>query len=235
MKNKFRFQPLVRLSNHSILGYEALCTKANDEKFPSAAEILKEIFSERSFDNDSFLFINMTLEDVASVEFGRAFLKIIDDRGINAKQIVLEVNENTPPHMLNDAKKTLSLLSSHGVKIALDDFGVQYASIDYISELPLDVIKIDQKFVQAAPSDKKIRSVLRHITAIAHDIGCVVVAEGIENGAQLECVKDMQADIGQGFLFSAPLSNIESKRFFNLSELYLYLPSANTAVQALAY
>ena len=177
----------------------------------------------------------MTLDDVVSTKFCRAFLKVIDDMSINANNIVLEVSEDTKPEMLEDAKKTLSLLRSHGVKIALDDFGVQYAGIEHISELPLDIVKIDQKFIQAAPSNRKIRSVMKHITAIAHDIGCSVVAEGIENRAQLECAQDMQADIGQGFLFSAPLSGIESKRFFNLSELYLYLPSAQTAVQALAY
>ncbi|MCR5225469.1 MAG: EAL domain-containing protein [Alphaproteobacteria bacterium] len=235
MKHKFRFQPLVRLSNHSILGYEALCVKASDNKFPSAVEILKEVFSGWSISSDSLMFINMTLEDVVSTDFCHAFLEVIDSMDVNANSIVLEVNENTKPEMLTAAKKTLSLLRANGIKIALDDFGVQYASIDYMSELPLDIIKIDQKFIQAAPADKKIRSILKHITAIAHDMGCSVVAEGIENSLQLECAKNISADIGQGFLFSAPLSNIESKRFFDLNELYLYLPKAQTAVQALGY
>lgn len=105
MKHKFRFQPLVRLSNHSILGYEALCVKADSNKFPSATGVLKKVFSGWSISSDSLLFINMTIEDVVSTNFCRAFLKIINSMNVNANNIVLEVNENTKPEMLTAAKK----------------------------------------------------------------------------------------------------------------------------------
>lgn len=229
MITKFRFQPLVRLNDQSIFGYEVLFNKSHQDAYPSAAEILNIIFSQKASNNSVMLFINLTVEDVVNPLFSKRLLQVVDDFQIDTSKIVLEVSENTTPESIAEAKKTLSLLRYYGVKIALDDFGAQYAGIEYVSELPLDIIKIDQKFIQNAPSNCKVRSLLKYVTNMAHDIGCSVIIEGIENTLQLECAKEIDADAGQGFLFSAPLSNIEHKRFFNMQELNNYFTKINSS------
>jgi EAL domain-containing protein (putative c-di-GMP-specific phosphodiesterase class I) len=121
------------------------------------------------------------------------------------------VSESTHPDSLSSAKKVLSLLRYHNVKVALDDFGTEYASLSFLKELPVDIVKIDKKFTQEAPSSKKSRALLKFCAQISHDIGCQVVAEGIETQDQLDCVKESGADIGQGFLFTAPFRNLMKK------------------------
>jgi EAL domain-containing protein (putative c-di-GMP-specific phosphodiesterase class I) len=150
------------------------------------------------------MFINMTIADAIDKEFGKKFIRVLCDMGINGDRVVLELNEKTHPDMLIAAKQSLRLLRMYGVSIALDDFGTHYSTLEFMSELPIDIVKVDKKFVQNAPYSKKNRSLLKFCVDVSHDLDCKVVAEGIETEEQLECAKDVGTDIGQGFLFSAP-------------------------------
>ena len=115
------------------------------------------------------------------------------------------------------------------MKIALDDFGTQYSSLSFMSELPIDIVKIDQKFVQKAPIDKKSQAMLKFVVQVSHEIGCSVIAEGIETMAQLRCAEDAGTDIGQGFIFAQMMPQMNSENsasqkcglmpFVNLSQI----------------
>jgi EAL domain-containing protein (putative c-di-GMP-specific phosphodiesterase class I) len=146
----------------------------------------------------------MTSDDVANENFYKVFLDVMENVEFAGDRIILELNENTSPELLLHMKKSFGLLRRHGIRIALDDFGTQYSGMEYISELPVDIVKLDKKFTQSAPSNRKIRSMLKFCSALSHDIGCDVVAEGIENRDHLDCAKEAQIDFGQGFLFPAP-------------------------------
>lgn len=201
MIEKIRLQPLVSLDNEFVLGYEALYRKEVLAEFPSATAVTESIF--QNYDFESQLYVNMTPNDAIDPNFARNFLNTLDRMEISARNIVLEVSENTNPGFIDLIKKNLGLLRSHGVKIALDDFGTEYSTLNFLQELPVDVVKIDQKFVQMAPSSRKARSIVKFAVQVSHDLGCKVVAEGIETTDILNCVSDAGADIGQGFLFSA--------------------------------
>ena len=201
MIEKIRLQPLVSLKNESVLGYEALYRRGIFAEFPSATAIVEAIF--QSYDFGSRLYVNMTPNDAVDPNFAGDFLETLDRMKISRKNIVLEVSESTNPEFINLIKKNLGLLRSRGVKIALDDFGTEYSTLSFLQELPVDIVKIDRKFVQMAPSSKKARSIMKFTVQVSHDLGCKVVAEGIETAASLDCVADAGADIGQGFIFSA--------------------------------
>ena len=230
MQDKIRLQPLVRLEDGKIWGYEALYQKNSNELYPSALEIISQIFSKCNPQSDCKFFINLTIEDVANKNFCDSLLKILDKKNTAADKIVLEINETTHPDILMEAKKSLSLLNHHNIKIALDDFGTEYSSLFFMSEFPIDIVKIDKKFVQEAPSSRKLRTLIKHCVEISHDFGCKVVAEGIETKAQLECIENSNADLGQGFLFSAPFGDknfYNSNPFIKLSDFISYLSSAS--------
>ena len=221
MQDKIRLQPLVRLKDGKIWGYEALYQKNNNELYPSALQIISQIFSKSNLQSDCKFFINLTVEDIANKNFCDSLLKILDKKNADADKIVLEINETTRPDILMEAKKSLSLLNHHNIKIALDDFGTEYSSLFFMSEFPIDIVKIDKKFVQEAPSSHKLRTLIKHCVEISHDFGCKVVAEGIENESQLKCIENSNADLGQGFLFSAPSGAKNSKKsnpFIKLSD-----------------
>jgi EAL domain-containing protein (putative c-di-GMP-specific phosphodiesterase class I) len=211
MINKIRLQPLVRLDDDTVFGYEALYRKDRSEDFPSAVKILESVFSLNSYKDNFQLFINMTTQDLVDPNFCKSFLNILLKKKINGSNIVLEVGENTNPDLLPKAKKTLSLLRSYNVKIALDDFGSEYSSLTFLNELPVDVVKIDKSFIQETPSNRRLRALLKFGVEISHDLGCRVVVEGIETQEQLDCAKNAGADGGQGFLFTAPFRNLKKK------------------------
>ena len=201
MIEKIRLQPLVSLRNEFVVGYEALYRKEVLSEFPSATAIVESIF--QNYDFKGRLYVNMTPNDAIDPNFAKDFLKKLDGLKISRKNIVLEVNESTNPEFIESIRKNLGLLRSHGVKIALDDFGTEYSTLNFLQELPVDIVKIDQKFVQMAPSSRKARSIMKFAVQVSHDLGCKVIAEGIETTEILDCVTDAGADIGQGFIFSA--------------------------------
>lgn len=215
MINKIRLQPLVSLKNNLVLGYEALYQKNIISGFPSATKIMRAIL--RSYRFKSQLHINMTPKDAINPNFAKDFLNTLNKIKISKKNIVLELNENTNPEFIELIKQNLNLLRYYGVKIALDDFGTKYSTLDFLQELPIDIVKIDQKFIKMAPSSKKAQSIMKFVVKVSHDLGCKVVAEGIETYESLDCVIEAGADIGQGFIFSA----IEKKPspFVNFCEL----------------
>ncbi|MCR4555443.1 MAG: EAL domain-containing protein [Alphaproteobacteria bacterium] len=201
MIEKIRLQPLVSLKNEFVVGYEALYQKEVLSEFPSATAIVESIFQNYNF--KSRLYVNMTPNDAIDPNFAKDFLSKLDCLKISRKNIVLEVNESTNPEFIELIKKNLGLLRSRGVKIALDDFGTEYSTLNFLQELPVDIVKIDQKFVQMAPSSKKARSIMKFAVQVSHDLGCKVIAEGIETSEVLDCVAEAGADIGQGYIFSA--------------------------------
>jgi two-component system CheB/CheR fusion protein len=233
MINKIRLQPLVSLKSNAILGYEALYRKEKAANYPSASDILASIFSSRIHRDNCRLFINMTEKDIVDPSFCRCFCDILEEKQIDGSNIILEVSENTPPECLPDAKKTLSLLRRHNVRVALDDFGTEYSSMSFLNELPIDVVKIDKKFTQEAPTNRKSRALVKFCTDVSHDFECEVVAEGIETPDQLDCVKDMGVDIGQGFLFTVPFRF--RKKTTPFIELWEYADLSMRSAQKIEY
>jgi EAL domain-containing protein (putative c-di-GMP-specific phosphodiesterase class I) len=166
----------------------------------------------------------MTVQDVVNPNFYTSFVKILEREQIDGSNVVLEVSESTHPDSLSVAKKTLCLLRRHNIKIALDDFGTEYSSLSFLNDLPIDIVKIDKKFVQDAPTNRKARALLQFCVNVSHDLGCEVVAEGIESQDHLECAKNCGIDIGQGFLFSASFWTLSKNftPFVELDELPLF-------------
>ena len=111
----------------------------------------------------------------------------------------------------------LSELRRHGVRLAIDDFGTGYASLAYLRQLPVDIIKIDPSFVAGLGADGTLAMLTRTIVQVGHDLGIEIVAEGIERPEQLELLRAMGCGLGQGFLVARPMTaqGIESLSLSN--------------------
>ena len=104
----------------------------------------------------------------------------------------------------------LKQLSEFGCGIALDDFGTGYSSLSYLNRFPVDIVKVDQSFTRSlttgtADIRRKSRMLIKGIRTISHQMGCTVVAEGIETKEQWELLRKLGLDFGQGYLFSRPM------------------------------
>ena len=92
-----------------------------------------------------------------------------------------------------------------GVRIAIDDFGTGVSSLGQIHRFPVDIIKVDRSFVQGVEHDAKGAAIAANLVSLAHALGLMAVAEGIETDGQLESMRDLDCDLAQGFLFARPV------------------------------
>lgn len=104
-------------------------------------------------------------------------------------------------------RKILEELRTLGFKISVDDFGTGYSSMSYLKMLPLDTLKIDKSFIDDIPHDQNGVEITKAILALSKSLGYDVVAEGIEHKEQEKFLLEHQCDVGQGYLFSKPLSS----------------------------
>ena len=148
--------------------------------------------------------------NTSTVEFVRGdvtsrFKSIIDEYGVDARRIEIEITER---YMLeNDevAETELRELCRMGHSISVDDFGTGYSSLSYMKRLPLDIIKIDRSFIQNVPFDQNDVEISQAIISLSHSLGYEVVAEGVETEQQLDFLLERSCNFAQGYLFSAPV------------------------------
>ena len=126
--------------------------------------------------------------------------------GLNPKNLILEITESMLMGDVEHNAKILNEIKSLGVSFSLDDFGTGYSSLSYLKKLPIDELKIDRSFLTDVPDSDDDNAIVKAIIALAHSLGQVVVAEGVENKEQLEFLKQLDCDIIQGYYFSKPLT-----------------------------
>jgi EAL domain-containing protein (putative c-di-GMP-specific phosphodiesterase class I) len=126
--------------------------------------------------------------------------------GLNPRSLVLEVAESFPideaPHVVSTVQKLRNL----GVKLALDDFGLEGSSFSYLERLPVDVLKIDRSLIdRLGRSDSSAERLVSAMVGFARDMGIQTVAEGVETARQLGELSDMGCELAQGFYFWEPM------------------------------
>jgi diguanylate cyclase (GGDEF)-like protein len=132
-------------------------------------------------------------------------MAILERTGLDPRLLVLEITESLMPDA-DAGISTLEDLRRVGVKLALDDFGTGYSSLSYLRSLPLDILKIAKPFVEGLARGRQENSFVRMIIDLARALDLRVVAEGIESADELEALKDLGCEFGQGFYLAAPLT-----------------------------
>jgi EAL domain-containing protein (putative c-di-GMP-specific phosphodiesterase class I) len=157
--------------------------------------------------------INLLPEDISRAGYERWLLDEIDILGIDPSRITLEITESA---LLSDhvsVAARLTKLREAGLRIAVDDFGTGYASLAYLTTLPLDMLKIDRGLVTEIVRREPDRIVVKALINLARELGLQVVAEGVESAEQLALLKDWGCGLYQGFWSSPPLTHQELTGF----------------------
>jgi diguanylate cyclase (GGDEF)-like protein len=131
---------------------------------------------------------------------------IIELSGVLPQQLELEITET---FLMQDIESSLELLhkiKGLGIRLAIDDFGTGYSSLNYLSQLPVDTLKIDRSFVVDIPESKERENLLKNVIKMSHDLGMSVVAEGVETQSQVDVLKRLKCDEIQGYYYSPPVS-----------------------------
>ena len=131
----------------------------------------------------------------------------------------LEITESILMESFETIGSKLEKLSDLGVRIALDDFGKGYSSLNYLKQLPISTLKVDKTFIDNISNESDINNLTGHIVTIGKSMGMCVIAEGVERQEQLEYLVKHECDKIQGYLYSKPISEAEIIKLLENSSL----------------
>jgi diguanylate cyclase (GGDEF)-like protein len=226
------YQPKVNSITEKIIGFESL-VRWDSKKMGliSPSEFIK--IAERSgyiiklgkyiieeacrfikkanvFNEDIIVSINISGIQLLSDNFENLFLDIVDKYEIPKKNIGIEITETAVIENLEKAKQVLNNLHDVGITIYLDDFGKGFSSLNYLNNLPIDVLKIDKSFIDNIVVDTKQLALVKNIIILSKELGLKIVAEGVETEEQFLKIKELKCDTIQGYYFYKPCSEIEA-------------------------
>lgn len=220
-----RYQPIVRLGDGSVFGYEALsCGPEGDlfqnpEMLFSFAEKTDQILDlERLCRAESVrgsarlprghkLFLNCSAHGIADVEgLSTHLVKHAEAAGLAPSNVVLEITERVAVTAWNDFRKRIDELRGLGFGVAIDDMGAGYSSLHSVAEVEPDFLKFDIALVRDIHLSPIKRGLLESLVLLAERIEAQVIAEGVEKEEEFETLREMKVPFGQGFLFSPPTS-----------------------------
>lgn len=150
--------------------------------------------------------VNVSSQQMVSETFTSDVLAILDDSGITADYLYLELTETSIMSNLEVALANITELRNRGVEVSMDDFGTGYSSLSLLRQIPVKTIKIDQSFVHEIDSTRQGAEVFASIISMCNSMELDIVAEGVETSEQLHLLKQHGCNRCQGYLFSRPVS-----------------------------
>jgi EAL domain-containing protein (putative c-di-GMP-specific phosphodiesterase class I) len=232
------YQPIVSLKTGEIVGFEALVRWQK-----SALELVyPNDFIEVTEDTGLILFlgmwvlkeacrtlcrwhaefprtrpltvsVNLSARQFSQPDLVQQIRQIIGETGVNPATVTLEITESVTMYDAEHAIRVLSQLREIGIRFSIDDFGTGYSSLSYLHRLPLDILKIDRSFIAAIDQGSENLNIVRTIMRLAKDLGIDVVAEGTETIAQIDHLKALDCEFGQGYYFSRPVEAAAIRQF----------------------
>jgi diguanylate cyclase (GGDEF)-like protein/PAS domain S-box-containing protein len=173
-------------------------------------------------DDECFISLNVSSKQVSHGKLVGELDNVLSETGLDPRHLRIEITESAIVENTRSAAETLALLKKRHIKLCLDDFGKGFSSLNYLHRFPIDVLKIDRSFVRRLRlkftndrGRKRPFEIVRTIVAMAQILGMQVVAEGIERADQLNILKELGCEFGQGFLFSPALGAVEAARYLD--------------------
>lgn len=140
---------------------------------------------------------------------------IVKQSGVSSEQVLFEITESLMVEEPEKVAEAMRQLRKQGVRIAADDFGTGYANLSFLNRFPLDVLKIDRTFITNMAAEARSRKIVSTIVSLAQDLGMSIIAEGIEASQEIDVLREMGCDFGQGFLLSPPVVEREAGLLLN--------------------
>lgn len=222
------YQPQVNLETGKISGFEALIRWNHPKKgiimpadfIPLAEEcglivaIGKKVLRyackqlkewEQSGYTDIILAVNLSAKQFRDPFFLDSIYEIIQESGINPHNLELEITETIALDDVDYSIQMLERLKKIGISFSLDDFGTGYSSLNYLKLLPVNNLKIDKSFLDSVMESHSDQRIVETIINLAQALNLAVIAEGVEEAAQEEFLKNMNCNKAQGYLYSRPV------------------------------
>ena len=224
------YQPKIEVSSGTVMGVECLLRwhhpdngYISPEHFVPIAEnmgliiplgnwVLHEACMQASrwaseMDLQLKISVNVSAKQFTDDGLKDSIVSALQESGLKPGNLILEITESMLMGDVEENAKILNEIKALGVSFSLDDFGTGYSSLSYLKKLPIDELKIDRSFLMDVPEASDDSAIVKAIIAMAHSLGQIVVAEGVEKKEQLDFLKRLDCDIIQGYYYSKPLCN----------------------------
>jgi len=243
------YQPVVRAADGLLIGVEALLRWHHPDRGLIPAEtavalaehsplildlgawVLQRCCQEwtawqrRHRERALDLAVNVAASQFMAPGFGQLVAGVLSSTSMDPSRLVLEVTESIFLEDGSRAAHVMAALKDLGVRLALDDFGTGYSSLSYLRRVPVDIIKIDQSFVTGLRPDPAGAAIISAIAELAHALGLIVVAEGVETAQQRDAVVSIGCEAAQGFHYARPLTGDQLDRLLeDWGDIPVHLP-----------
>lgn len=161
--------------------------------------------------------VNISANTLRDRQFPQRIRQLLKETDVSSRRLKLEITESAIMSDPEQALQILRELADMNIELSIDDFGTGYSSLSYLKRLPVTELKIDQSFVMDMLNNENDRIIVHSIIELAHNLGFKVVAEGIEDQATYDYLKQHQCDVAQGYLISRPLSSTEFDQWLDSS------------------
>lgn len=221
------YQPITALGTGKLLGFEALLrwhtedmgfigpdifipvAEATGMIIPLSEWVMRaacmqtRAWKEMGFE-DLYVAVNLSAKQFQHDNVYRSVIETMDTVGVDPANFGLEITESLVMQNIQGAVATLRRFLDNGIMVAMDDFGTGYSSLNYLKTLPISVMKIDRSFTRDVMNSQQDRAIVSSIITLGHNLSLRIVAEGVEELAQLEFLRDQGCDSAQGYFFGRP-------------------------------
>lgn len=222
------YQPKIDLQTMKVCSMEALIRWNNSvlgfvppDEFITIAEqaglieqvtswVMKQTISDLAYFREKgygfTVAMNLSTQDIQNKVLLTKLVSLLTEEGLSPEALELEITESDLVADASLAIENLNELTARGFHFAIDDFGTGYSSLAYLKNLPVKTIKIDKSFILSLASDENDQQIVRTVLSLANVFNLKVVAEGVEDAASLDILKEWGCDIVQGYYISRPLN-----------------------------
>ncbi|ABK45463.1 diguanylate cyclase/phosphodiesterase with PAS/PAC sensor(s) [Magnetococcus marinus MC-1] len=149
--------------------------------------------------------VNLSAKQFQQEDLEQMVLEALEETGLETQLLELELTESMMMGDVDEAINTMSILKGLGLTLSIDDFGTGYSSLSYLKRFPVDALKIDQSFVRDLERDSEDAAIVHAVCNLGESLGMKVVAEGIETQLQMDFLRQLNCDTGQGYFIARPM------------------------------
>lgn len=220
------YQPQYEINSHKLIGFESLVRLKNKkgeyidtQQFINVAEksglicevdmwvmhnVMKQMKDFVILHPDIEVSINVSGKHITNKGFVEKVIDSLSETGFPPKNLKIEITESSYIRYIDEAVQVIQRLKVLGIKTALDDFGTGFSSLNYLSKMPVDMLKIDKSFVDRILTKESDKSFVDVIIKLGHIMNCKVIAEGVEDQDQLSTLAFLGCDCVQGYVWGKP-------------------------------
>lgn len=234
------YQPIVSIATGEVVAFEALMRWNHPERgliapdvfIPMAEDsglivdasrwavrevcsMLTRLDAVRPDLKDLYISVNFSATDFEDDDFLVHLHQTLEDAGIEANRIHIEITERLLMKRPKNVKETLDICRARGMGVAIDDFGTGYSSLSYLHQYPIDTLKIDQSFIRKMREDSSVKGLVKSIVALSENLNIRIIAEGVEEIEEAEFLQALNCGLAQGYLYSRPVAEEQVLELLN--------------------